>query len=68
MNRVCSERNNRGWTQAELAERVGVDKSTVVRWEAGGSIPQEKMIKMRGLFGCDIDWLIGVSNERKTVS
>lgn len=68
MNRVCSERNNMGWTQAELAEKVGVDQSTVVRWEAGGSIPQEKMVKMRSLFCCDIDWLIGVSDERKTVA
>lgn len=67
MNRVCSERKNKGWTQAELAERVCVDQSTVVRWEAGGSIPQEKMVMMRNLFGCDVDWLIGVSCERKTI-
>ena len=68
MNRVCVERKNLGLTQVELAELVDVDQSTVVRWESGGSITQEKMVKMRSLFGCDIDWLIGVSDERKTIA
>lgn len=68
MNRVCVERKNLGLTQVELAELVDVDQSTIVRWESGGSIPQEKMVKMRSLFGCDIDWLIGVSDERKTIA
>lgn len=68
MNRVCAERKNLGLTQAELAKEVGVDQSTVVRWEAGGSIPQEKMVRMRSLFGCDLDWLIGVSDDRKTIA
>lgn len=67
MNRVCVERKNLGLTQAELAKEVNVDQSTIVRWEAGGSIPQEKMVKLRGLFGCDLDWLLGVSDDRKTV-
>ena len=68
MNRVCVERKNLGLTQVELAELVDVDQSTVVRWESGGSIPQEKMVKLRRLFGGDIDWLIGVSDERKTIA
>lgn len=68
MNRVCSERKILGLTQAELAQELEVDQSTVVRWEAGGSIPQEKMVKMRALFGCDLDWLLCVSDERKTVA
>ena len=68
MNRVCVERKNLGLTQVELAELVDVDQSTVVRWESGGSIPQETMVQMRSLFGCDIDWLIGVSDERKTIA
>ena len=67
MNRVCSERKLKGWTQQDLAEHLGVDKSTIVRWEGGGNIPQEKIIGMRSLFKCDIDWLLGVADERKTV-
>lgn len=67
-NRVKSERNLQGWTQSVLAKKVGVDVSTVIRWESGGSIPQKKMILLRELFKCDLDWLLGVSNERKTIS
>lgn len=67
MNRVCSERKLKGWTQEDFAYRVEVDPSTVVRWEKGGSIHQDKLARMRRLFCCDVDWLLGLSSERRTV-
>lgn len=67
MNRIRAERCNKGWTQADLAKQVDVDASTVVRWESGGSIPDKKLVKMRELFCCDIDWLLGLSHDRRTV-
>lgn len=68
MNRVSSERCLIGITQADLAERLGVDKSTVVRWEAGGNIPVKKLAQMRLLFKCDLDWLLGLSEQRHTIN
>lgn len=67
MNRVSSERALKGLTQVELAEALRVDPSTVNRWEGGGSIPEKKLIEMRGLFNCDIDWLLGLSDERQAI-
>lgn len=67
MNRVCSERKMLGMTQQELAEEIDVNKSTIARWESGGNISQEKIIAMRKLFGCDIDWLLGITDDRLTV-
>ncbi len=32
-------REERGWSQAELAATVGCDRSTVSRWEAGRRLP-----------------------------
>jgi HTH-type transcriptional regulator / antitoxin HipB len=32
-------RRERGWTQAELAERVGIDRSAVSMWERGKQVP-----------------------------
>lgn len=34
-NRIRSERDERGWTQAELAEYLGVSRQTVVAIETG---------------------------------
>lgn len=67
MNRVCAERNMLGLTQVELAGEIDVNPATVVRWENGGSIPQQKLERMRDLFNCDVDWLLGLSDERRTV-
>lgn len=32
-------RETRGWTQLQLAERLGIEQSTVSRWERGQSRP-----------------------------
>ena len=34
------ERERRGWSQADLAEKVGSDLKSVHRWESGRSLPQ----------------------------
>jgi transcriptional regulator with XRE-family HTH domain len=38
--RLKRERELRGWSQADLAEKVGCDTKTVGRWESGDSIPR----------------------------
>ena len=38
-------RLKRGLTQAELAEKFGVETNTVWRWEAGNSYPNIEMLK-----------------------
>jgi transcriptional regulator with XRE-family HTH domain len=32
-------REKRGWTQHQLADRLGVEQSTISRWEAGTTKP-----------------------------
>lgn len=68
MNRIASERKMLGMTQGELADELGVDTSTIVRWESGGSVSQSALIQMRSLFGVDLDWLLGLSDTRNSLS
>ena len=36
---IAARRKELGWTQAELAERIGVDTETVSRFERGSNLP-----------------------------
>src|SRR5215469_1804974 len=48
-----SERLARGWTQRLLAEKIGTNKFTVVRWENGAAFPtrfyREQLTTMLGI-------------------
>jgi transcriptional regulator with XRE-family HTH domain len=47
---IRSLRRRRGWTQAELAERLGSDPVTVSRWERGVSSPRPSaLLRLREL-------------------
>ena len=53
-------RSAAGWTQTELAERIGVSRQSIVWWETGRAIPFGKnLIKLARVFGVDpgqIEW------------
>jgi len=50
--KLRTERRQHGWTQARLAQALGVTTRTVVRWEQGQSVPQPNYRKKLGtLFG-----------------
>ena len=67
MNRIAVERKLKDdMTQAELAKTVGVSRATVIRWEGGAPIHQEKLIELCGIFKCNLDWLVGLSDNRQS--
>lgn len=46
-------RERRGLTQAQIADRINVDKSSVSKWESGDSTPLRKYRrKLCELLGC----------------
>ena len=53
MNPVKRERLERGWTQKELALRIGVKQATVARWEREGAIyrkaTRQKLARVFGI-------------------
>jgi DNA-binding XRE family transcriptional regulator len=42
---VLALRRRMGWTQTDLAARVGVAPNTVARWERGEMIPSQEMAR-----------------------
>ncbi len=50
MNPVKRERLDRGWTQEDLARRLGVKQATVAKWERQGAVyrkrTREKLAKV----------------------
>ncbi len=43
-------RNNRGWTQTELGEKIGVGVRTIQNYETGQDIPASKHAILRKVF------------------
>jgi len=47
---IKRKREERSWTQVDLAQKIGVEPNTVTRWEAGRSLPmsyaQQKLAKV----------------------
>ncbi|MEY8837895.1 multiprotein-bridging factor 1 family protein [Cribrihabitans sp. XS_ASV171] len=58
-DRVAGAREAAGMTQAQMARRLGVKKSTVVGWEDDVSEPRaNKLSMMAGLLNVSIMWLL----------
>jgi ribosome-binding protein aMBF1 (putative translation factor) len=42
MNPVKRERLEKGWTQKELADKIGVKQASVAKWERAGAVYRKK--------------------------
>lgn len=57
--KILNMRKARSWSQEELAERVGVTRQAVSRWESGSAKPDaDKIIAICDLFGVSADYLL----------
>ncbi len=63
-DKIAAERKRRGWSQEELAEKLGVSRQAVSKWESTGSVPDlQKIIQMSELFDVSTDYLIKDNSE-----
>jgi len=63
---LMSLRRQRGWSQEELGNQVGVTRQTVSKWEMGQSTPElEKLVELARLFNMSIDRLVGLEGAEE---
>jgi len=66
-DKIILLRKQNAWSQEELAEKLGVSRQAVSKWEGGNSIPDlDKVIRMSKLFGVSTDYLL--KDELETLS
>ena len=54
-----SAREKTGLTQKEVAERLGIDQSSVSLWETGKTAPRVAvLVKLAELYHCSLDELL----------
>ena len=58
-DKIIENRKKNGWSQEELAEKLGVSRQSVSKWEGAQSIPDmKKIVQMAELFGVTTDYLL----------
>lgn len=61
--RIMELRTAFGWSQVELAKRLGVAKQTVSNWENENIQPSiEMLVRLSKIFGVTTDYLLGLDN------
>jgi len=59
--RIKALRTARGWTQAELARKLGVTRNGVNSWEQGLSMPSPAyLVELAKVFSVSTDYLLGL--------
>ena len=58
-DKLISLRKKAGWSQEELAEKLGVTRQSVSKWEGAQSVPDiDKILQLARLFGVTTDYLL----------
>lgn len=57
--RIKAEREQRGWTQNDLAQRLHVSRQSISKWENGTAFPDiDKLVQLSDLFQMTLDNLV----------
>ena len=66
-DKIIDLRKKNGWSQEELAEKLGVSRQSVSKWESAQSVPDMgRVVQMSELFGVSTDYLLKDSLELPT--
>lgn len=66
---IAALRRLRGFTQAELAEKLGYSDKSVSKWERGDGLPDVLCLKaMADLFGVTVDYMLSADHPEEEPS
>ena len=64
--RILEMRMAMGWSQVDLAKRLGVAKQTISNWENVNIQPSiEMLVRVAKLFGVTTDYLLGLDDVQR---
>ena len=58
-DKIIENRKKNGWSQEELADRLGVSRQSVSKWESAQAVPDmKKIVQLSEVFGVSTDYLL----------
>ena len=58
-DKIIENRKKNGWSQEDLADKLGVSRQSVSKWESAQAVPDmKKIIQMSEVFGVSTDYLL----------
>lgn len=64
--KLIVSRDRAGLSQMELADRLGVSRQAVSRWESGDTTPtMDKLKSLAKIYGVSLDWLCSDAADRE---
>lgn len=67
-NSLASARKKSGWSQEQVAEKLGVSRQTISKWELDETLPDIRQAKkLSSLYGLTLDQLIDFDMDLKEI-
>lgn len=65
-DKIIDLRKKQGWSQEELADKLGVSRQSVSKWESGSAMPElDKVVQLSSLFDVSCDYLLKNGNKEE---
>lgn len=67
MNAFTKMRKKRGFSQESVAAAIGVERSTIAKWETGIAKPRiDNLLALSELYQCGVNELLATSREEES--
>ncbi|EIS9524170.1 helix-turn-helix transcriptional regulator [Clostridioides difficile] len=68
MNRLRELRKENKYTVQDIADKLNVNKNSVVRWENGNrKVDTEKLIELSHIYNVSIDYILYLTDNRENI-